>query len=71
MSAKTEICIGYRSRNGFGGYVREMAEYKGGNDLTAEPLFSRCPGIQTDGKKSWTDITDEYRKAASAAPSKN
>src|ERR1700674_1222336 len=47
-SVKAPMCIRYRSRNGFGGYVKEMAEYRGGDDLDSEPLLSRCPGLDAD-----------------------
>ena len=75
-SVKAPICIRYRSRNGFGGYVREMAEYKGGDNLDSEPEFSRCPGLLADVdqsvkdraiKKGWVDITDEYLKVTMPA----
>ena len=67
-----QMCIRFRSRNGFGGYVRNMAEYEGGNSLdpNADEHFSPCAGIEQNWnravKKGWADITDEYLKAAVA-----
>jgi hypothetical protein len=59
------MCIPYRSRNGFGGYTHNVAEYKGGNDFS---MGFRCAGIERNLdkalQKGWADITDEYLKAA-------
>lgn len=73
-----QMCIRFRARNAMGGFVREMAEYKGGTNLipNADQGFSPCNGIERRwdwmSKHGWVDLTDEYAKKAtvSAEPSK-
>ena len=58
------MCIPYRSRNSFGGYTHNVAEYKGGNDFR---MGFRCAGIERNLdralKSGWVDMTNEYQKA--------
>jgi hypothetical protein len=69
-------CIVYRARNGFNGYDRTIAEYKGGKDINSDASnnFSHCGGIQRWWDKAvkhgWAEITEEYAKAASAKDQK-
>jgi len=75
--AKTEhkpghpwLCIRYRAKNSLGGYVREMAQYKG-SSIDRDTLGG-CASIESNWdravKRSWTDITEQYAKSVSASP---
>ena|SRR5438876_49952 len=73
MSHKVDqpfVCIAYRARNGFSGYVREIARYKG-HELSADEAdrFTTSCGeiLQVWNRASahgWADLTDDYFKAA-------
>lgn len=69
------MCIAYRAHNAFGGYSRQMAEYKGGDNVNSDAgeSISRCAGIERNwkraSKKGWADITAEYFKGNPKASS--
>lgn len=61
-------CIVYRSKNSFGGYVHNVAEYKGGDAMS---MGFMCSGIERNLKralaKDWQDITEECGVSTSSA----
>lgn len=71
-SDKPQLCIRYRARNGYGGYEKEMAKYKG--DKLEPDVLGGCFNIERKWdwatKKGWSDITDQYVKAAAAPAEK-
>jgi hypothetical protein len=57
------MCIGYRAKNAFGGYGRQMAEYKGGDSVNADAgnSIGWCAGIE----RNWNRAS---RRAGSISP---